>query len=291
MTNDLNPSAPSRAEVEPVAAAVSRPLQSLRKHWLPALLIMGLGTGSGVALGVTRPVTYTAEARVAVGAGDLSTGAIAGFPLAAKELASNYARWINDQGLRNDQTEGVTMAASPIPESSIIRVEGTGTNLAAVTKATEATANELVKAANGDGTNLDPKVTFTAYTKASDEWAAAKSALTTAQAQLDKLLATPNGATTGTVGTTSQITTAREAVTKAMALETQKLQYMNALGAKYQNQLVNASQAADLVVVRKAEESSNDRMSQIQRYGLLGLIVGSALALLAAVALDRRERR
>lgn len=291
MTNDLNPSAPSRAEVEPVAAAVSRPLQSLRKHWLAALLIMGLGTGSGVALGATRPVTYTAEARVAVGAGDLSTGAIAGFPLAAKELASNYARWINDQGLRNDQTEGVTMAASPIPESSIIRVEGTGTNLAAVTKATEATANELVKAANGDGTNLDPKVTFTAYTKASNEWAAAKSALTTAQAQLDKLLATPTGATTGTVGTTAQITTAREAVTKAMALETQKLQYMNALGAKYQDQLVNASQAADLVVVRKAEESSNDRMSLIQRYGLLGLMVGSALALLAAVALDHRERR
>ncbi|WP_420176371.1 hypothetical protein [Luteococcus sp. OSA5] len=283
MTNEMNTYAPPRTEVEPVAEAVSRPMQSLRRHWLSALIVMVLGTIAGVGLGATKPVTYTAEARVAVGTGDLSTGAIAGFPLAAKDMASNYARWVNDRGLRNGSTDGVTMAASPIPESSIIRIEGTGTDLAAVTAATKKTAEELVSSANGEGTKLDPKITFDQYTKAAAQWSKAKSDLNAAQSELEELQADD--------AATSRIEAARKKVTAAMAEETQQLQHMNALGAKYQKQMVDTSEAADLVLVRDAEESSNDRTSLMQRYGLLGLVAGGALALLLAVALDRRQRR
>ncbi|WP_394274940.1 hypothetical protein [Luteococcus sp.] len=284
MSNHIPSSSLSRAEVEPVAEAVSRPMQSLRRHWIPALIMTLLGAVAGVGLGSAKPVTYTAEARVAVGTGDLATGAIAGFPLAARDMASNYARWINDQGLRNGSTKGVYMAASPIPESSIIRVEGTGTDLAAVKAATKKTAEELVAAANGEGTKLDPQLTFAEYQKATTDWSAAKSAMTKAQNTLDKLQADK-------ASSKASIEEARGELTKAMALETQKLQHMNALGAKYQNQVVNASQAADLVIVRDAEESSNNRTSLIQRTGLLGVIAGGGLGLLLAVTLDRRKRR
>ena len=100
-------------------------LRSLRRYWIAAVLLTLLTSAAGVSIALNRPPTYTAEARLAVGPDSNSAYSIAGFPTAARDLAANYARWVQNNATSGTWApEGVSsVTASPIPESGVIRIE------------------------------------------------------------------------------------------------------------------------------------------------------------------------
>ncbi len=271
---------PEFREEEPFTRAASNPFHALRRHWVSGTLITLLFAAIGVACAFVVPVTYTAEARVAVGSGDLTSGAIAGFPLAASQLASNYARYVNNAGVAGtDVPEGVELSASQIPDSNVIRIEATSTDPAAAAAAANTAATSLIDAVNADG---DPRAAavFDEFAKASEADAKAQTELAAAQQVLDRLLAKDQS-------TNAAIKSARAAVTDAAAKADQTSLTAGALRQKYTNLVANTSTAAKLQLVRTAEATSSNRTSWIERLGLLGLVVGLAVSLVVAV---RRER-
>jgi hypothetical protein len=256
------------------------PLTALLRLWPVALVLAGAGAFAGVTYAQGQPTTYTAETRLAVGMGDLSSGAIAGFPEAANQLASNYSRYVNDQGLTGS-SDLAAVAASQIPESNVIRIEAVSTDQRAAVAQVARTADDLVDEVNNPRTDLSDLLQT--YKEAAANWARTSTQLAGAQAEFNRLQANANA-------TPQRLDRASIRLQAALSDEASARVQKDALGARYQNR-VTSSVAADLSVVREASVVSDDRRSRIERYGLLGGVAGIAAALLLAVAWDRRRSR
>ena len=242
------------------------------------VLFAALGAGAGFLM----PVTWTAESRVAVGSGDLTSAAIAGFPLAASQLASNYARYVNDTGVAgNPVPANVALSASQIPDSNVIRIEATSADPAAAQAAANDTAQKLMDEVNDNGREPLDQV-YEAFSKAADDDAAAEGDLAAAQHTLDNLLGQ-------TDAKKSAIASARDKVTKASAKAARTGVVSDSLRQKYTSMVAGASTAATLRLARTADTLSSNRTSQITRFGLLGLAAGAVIGLLPAIGLDRRR--
>jgi len=233
----------------------------------------------------SKASTYTAESRVAVGKGDLTSGAIAGFPMAASAMASNYARYVSDSGIEGKTSvpAGVEVTASQIPESAVIRIETTGMDREAVVQAAQSTADDLVKKVNAGASEADPATTLEQYRKASADWAAAKATREAAQSRVGEL--------SGRGSTAAARAAANKAKADAEARESFLQVQMDGLGDKYRQQISQSSTAANLTVVKEADIVKSDKAGRQQRMALIGLAAGLALALVIATLLERAARR
>lgn len=271
-------------EAEPVTRATAGPLTALRRHWpaATALALVGALLGAGVAFIV--PTTWTAESRVAVGAGDLTSGAIAGFPIAASQLASNYARYVNDRGVAGtDVPEGVELSASQIPESNVIRIEASSADPDAARAAANTAATELIDTVNA-GSRTTAEEVYAEFQELAGEDAAAQTALAAAQHDLDELLAEEDPSRRA-------VAAAREDVTEAAAKAADTAMRANAVRQRYTTLVAGTSSAANLLLVREADALESNRASLLARLGLAGLAAGAAAGLVLAVALERRRQR
>ncbi|MFT4217186.1 MAG: hypothetical protein QM619_08400 [Micropruina sp.] len=240
-----------------------------------------VGAAIGIGIGFASPVTYTAESRVAVGAGDLSAGAVAGYPVAAESLASNYARYVNDRGVaQTDVPEGVTLSASQIPESNVIRIEAASADPEAATSAANTAADQLVSVVNDGGRQTTESV-FEEFTEAASDDAKAQTRLAAAENDLNDLLLDEDSPK-------SDIQDARSAVTKATAAAANTAAKAAALRQKYTNLVDGSAVAGNLLVIRTAGDPTSNQMSAMSRLGLLGLVVGAAAGLVIASTLERR---
>lgn len=270
------------SEDEPFTRDATRPFESWRRHWVLGTAVTVLFAALGAGAGFLMPVTWTAESRVAVGSGDLTAAAIAGFPLAASQLASNYARYVNDTGVAgNPVPANVALSASQIPDSNVIRIEASSADPAAAQAAANDTAQTLMDEVNDNGSEPLDQV-YETFTKAADEDAAAESDLAAAQDALDKLRGR-------TDASKSAIASARDKVSKASAKAARTGLVSDALRQKYTSMVAGASTAATLRLARTADTLSSSRSSQITRFGLLGLAAGAVIGLLVAIGLDRRR--
>ncbi|MCC6496401.1 MAG: hypothetical protein IT193_09095 [Propionibacteriaceae bacterium] len=268
-------------EDEPFTRRATGPFESWRRHWVLGTLVTVLFGAAGAAAGFLMPVTWTAEARVAVGSGDLTSGAIAGFPLAASQLASNYARYVNDSGVAgNPVPENVELSASQIPDSNVIRIEAKSADPEAARAAANETAQQLMDAVNSNGDEQLTQV-YDAFTEAAQDDAAAESDLAAAQHTLDRLLAAD--------ASNARIRDARDEVTEASAKAARTGLLSDSLRQKYTAMVANTSTAAQLKLARTADSLASNRNSLVTRYGLLGLAGGAVISLLLVVALDRRR--
>ena len=269
-------------ESEPLTQVAIGPLVAWRRHWVKGVAAALVGAALGVAIGFAMPVSYTAESRVAVGAGDLTSGAVAGFPLAASGLASNYARYVNDRGIgQTDVPEGVKLSASQIPESNVVRIEATSADAAAATAAANMAADQLVAIVNNHGQQSIDEV-FEQYTRAATIDAKAQTKLAAEQYDLNVLLNT-------TDSKKSKIKAARDDVTKASAAAALTSAKAAVLRQNYANLMTGNRTAATLMVVRTADGLSSNRTSRVSQLALLGFIVGAAGGLVLAVQLERRR--
>ncbi|MFT3886593.1 MAG: hypothetical protein QM713_00270 [Arachnia sp.] len=268
-------------ESEPFTQAAIGPLAAWRRHWVKGVAAAVIGAIVGVAAGFAMPVSFTAEARVAVGAGDLTSGAVAGYPLAAAGLASNYARYVNDRGVAQiDVPAGVTLSASQIPESNVIRIEAVSADAAAATSAANTAAEELVNLVNAGGRQSIDDV-FAAFTDAAKEDAKNQTQLTAAQRDLDLLLNDEDAKN-------DAIKAARDKVTEASANAAATSAKAGALRQKYANLVDGAKTAANLQLIRTSNDVASNRKSRLSQLGLLGLIAGAGAGLVIALGIERR---
>lgn len=138
----LSPEAPPRPSL----------LDAFRRYWYVVLVPAIVLAAGAVALGLERKPSYTAEAELNVGRVDIGTQAIPGFVEGAQTLADAYSRIADSQAVtdpvarklriaRVDASNRVT--ASPVAETTVLRVKTTGDSAADAVTLGQATTKEL----------------------------------------------------------------------------------------------------------------------------------------------------
>lgn len=267
------------------------PLAATRRHpWLCAALVL-LGVGAAVGYAYTQPVVYKAETRLAVAGSDLSAQLVPAFAFASEELAANYARYLNTEGTEDALAETigappgglVDIMASPIPESNVLRIEAEATTPEVAVEAAERLAEQLIEQVNQSRLqDAEAEEALQQYTDISAQVAAVEQEVLDITTRIDLVV----GGAAGDVGQLRAVLA--DAQTRLDVLSVQQ----QALAERYQ-QLVaaNSGTAADLDVVRPAEEVGDDRLARLQRLGLLGAAAGGALGVALSTFLERRRRR
>lgn len=258
-------------------------LTALRRRWLVATLMTLIGAGLGIGYASTRPTTYTGETRLGIGHGEMSALNIPGYPTASRDLASNYARWVTDQGVAGVAApDGVySLIASPLPDSSVIRVEAKAGSADLAVKGSEVAAQALVNEVNKVKAENDPA-------KILAEITANAQALSRAQGATNGALGKYNRELASTVATPDTIAAALDEYVKNDSTRAKLQVEQDGRLDRYRRLVSTRSTEAELLQVSAPRLSGDDRSSRLQRYGLLGIGAGGLLALLAATGLERR---
>lgn len=293
------------------------PLAALRRHWVVGGVLIVLGALAGVFAGTTRAVTYTAQARLAVGGQDLRNFQIPGFALAAQEVASNYARYVGLPQSQHDfrttlgaqSSQVLSVAGSPIATSNIVLIEVTATGRAVAVAAADTVAGSLMTQANVPNT---PTTTayLSHYIATSRKLYALQAQLTTAKRTLDKLAATATAPATAPAATPSAAVSA-PAVARpvapaaaAAALAAQQVVIDNlqteiavlsvqqqTLSGQYSSAVTGSTSYSQLVSAQTAVITVVSRDRTLEKYGLAGAVLGVLVALVVGVLLENRRVR
>jgi hypothetical protein len=262
------------------------------RRWPLALVLVVLGAVAGAAASTLVHTTYTSEVRLAVGGSDLSAQAVPGFALASQELASNYARFVTAAPVRSalppeEAANVLTVSASPVPESNVIRVEVTARDEASSLAAAAEAGRQLVAQVGKIVSSTGAPKTLAQYRELSRQVAEAQQRQSDAQALVDQLRSRPRSSGAGQ----PSLDQARQAAVDAAATLADLQVQQNALGALYQNQVGQGPSQNTLSVVSSAAVSGNDATSKAELYGLGGAALGAGLSAWAAATLERRRQR
>ncbi len=262
--------------------------QALLRNWLLVVLPAIVFAGVGAALALSRPPTYTAEARLSVGKADPTSPAFGGFVTAAAGLAAVYSRAVSAPGVvgpvsrQLSWSQGLVasrLTATPVQDSPIIRVIGTGPSAGSAEAVANAAAARLItyvtetNRSNPDGTRLLGLYHQVALEKAQTDASVA--------AANNRLALDPEN------GSLKSLVLQETASSEALGL------HLNGLSGAYLQ--AEASQAGTdvLAPLGTATSAGNDRGSKVQTMagvGLLaGLVIGVALAMWRANELMRRR--
>jgi len=263
------------------------PLTALRRHWGIGLVLVIGGTLVGAGVGAALPASYTAESRIAVGSNDLVALSIPGYAYAAGELAASTARYVdNSQALGalapvlgEDADQITDVTASPIPQSNIIRVEVTAGSEDVATRGTAALTDYLIEQSSRVNSASDVDQLLGQYAELSREVAEVSAARDRAVAAVEQRSAVVSPSA-------EQQAALVDLEARLSVLQARQ----GALQAQYENAVTSDDLSYQLVTVAEAAPSFDNSTSQVQRYGLLGLVAGLLAALLAAVLLERRRR-
>ena len=268
---------------------IRSPLTALRRFWWLGILLAMLGTAGGALFGAQRPVHITAETRVVVGAEEIAAYQVPAYAAASVQLAQNYARYVGVQveAGRLDSILGripglLSVGASPIPDSSVIRIEAVATNANAARRGAAGMATYLLKTVNSAAS-----VTATAdrllgqYRTASRVAGETAASRSEAEAQLNRVVSSNQSA--------SAVSQARDQLAQAVSDDATAQLQASALSSQYQFAVSPQQGAATLRLISQAAATLSDRRSTIQRYGAAGLLAGGVLALVLAIVLDRRR--
>lgn len=246
------------------------PLDALRRRWLLALVLVAVCAAGGAVLGSQQPTTYTSEARLVVGSADLDAYQVAGYAVASEALAANYARLVTDSPTSTDVITAAVgdaasdlsqIVASPIPNSNVVRIEVSGTDLEAATAAADAVAADLVAKTAGSRPSLQQLL---------DDYRQISVRVSGAQRDLDEARA-------------------RETVTARSELETLRLE-QSAVASSYQTAFANPLSNSSLAVLQPAALASDNDTRNVQLFGVAGAGAGLVLALISITLLFRNPR-
>ncbi len=281
MTEDALPSASPRR---------SSPLGALRQRWRLAVLVAGAGLLIGVAVGASRGASYTAEARVGVGTGSLAATSVAGYSLGAEEIAADYARSVTTDSSKDtlstalgSSVTGISAVnASPIPSSAIIRVDVTASSSALALRAAADVTTAFVSSINAavDGTSASS--VLKQYVDIEQQLLPLQNTQTAQRNALSRAQAD---------GTDAAVAAAENAL-NATTLQVNSLgTQAAALNVKYQTLVSQPQTENGLRPVQSAYLVGSNRHSLIERWGLIGLVLGGLLALAIAAWADSRQVR
>jgi hypothetical protein len=279
-----------REEVQPEPyVSVGR---STRAHWRLVALVALAGMAIGLVVGLLRPPTYKAEARLVVGKTiQLSNlAATPGLALASQQLASDYSRLVSTHAVLDETANrlgrqpgdlGGRVSASPIPQSPVIRLEAHAAHADDALALADAGAGALVQAVN----TLNQRQLQSAQ-ELLDQYRQADDALLRDQQTLKSL----------------QDRLTREGPDAPQALQDQVLAAqtavdadqlnLNALANDYEG-AISPGQLNEQVVQRvgKADPAGNDRTTFLQIALLVGLVGGALAGVALATVIDARAAR
>jgi uncharacterized protein involved in exopolysaccharide biosynthesis len=252
-------------------------LAALRAHKTVALAILVVVLAAAIVAGVLRPVTYTAQTRLNVGQGTITSQSIPGYATGVQSLASSYSRAIvarsvteplgQQLGLPTHVVER-RLTASPIPESSVIVVQATGPSEAKAVDLANRGGAQLISYVTQQGsTTRDAEQLLTRFRQATVE-------LVKASDRLDRLRRS---------GTSRRSIVGAQADVEAARLRSKTL------SQSYSQLQEGVSTSSLLQVLTEASGASDDRNAQVERLGVTGLLAGGFLGLCAALALQRRR--
>lgn len=257
----------------------------LRRHWVPMAVVTGALVLLALLVSLLRPPIYLAEARLAVGSGQMTALNIPGYPSAAQDMASDYARWLDDQGVQGQGVpEGtLSLAASPIVESSVLRIESTSHDSDVAVEAAAQSAQLLKEAVNDVRAENDPDVLMVEIQENVGPLLEAERAARSA------------GDTYRLASKEEQPETEVERRFQAFADATSKATRLqieqDARRDRYRSLVSTRSTEAELVDVQAAKIVGNDRIPVLQRNVFLGLLAGLLLASALALLLEYRRAR
>lgn len=270
-------------EEQPAQTSTERgtpPLLPLRERpgLVAAFAAVGLVVGLGVA--AVTPTTYTAEARLAVGSGEMSSLSIPGYPTASASMASNYARWVTTTGAGGQVlADGdVTLSASPIPESNVIRLEAESRDKDAALAAADDAASALTDEVNKVRDEDNPEKLLEQITANQPEVATAEQKqLVLANQYRDAVARNISGELAE-----EQIAGIEERYTAANAEYSALKLSQTALEQRYIRLSSQKTTEAELNTIQPAEISGDTSFVKFQRFGLVGLVGGLAAGFVAA---------
>lgn len=267
--------------------AAPRPLSHrLRAHWQLIAIATGLCLVLTLALTwLVRPPIHTAEARLAVGSGQMTALNIPGYPTASEAMASNYARWVNHQGVQGqDVPEGtLSLAASPIVESNVLRIEATSHDPDVAVRAAGEAADALREAVNQVADFNDPEALIAEISDNVAPLIVAREAAQRAQRDYNEIRDDELPQAEVDEAFESMVAAQQELI--ALELE------QDGRRDRYRSLTASRSTEADLVEVLPAQEMGDDQMSVLQRNGLLAVLLGLLASGGAAWLIDRRRPR
>ena len=275
----IRPAPGREAPVSPLRAAFLHPLLTLA----PVVMLVA----AAVVVAHARPVTYTAQSRVAIGSFSPSQDAAPGAAYAGTQFASAYSRAITahdvvapvakDTGLRPDEVAS-RLSATPIPDSPLLQISGTGPSQGAAVRLTNAATDALL-----------------AYVRRSDITGDQASDLLkrfhAAQAQADRAdsqVSLRQRAATRAPNSPSARNALTAAQTRADTLDLRA----RALRAAYLQQAQSESSGIPVRTLNDAGSATSDKPKTLKLVVTIaviaGLVVGIALA--TAVEASRRSR-
>ncbi len=259
--------------------------QAVRRHRLPAALVTIACTLLGVGAALGQPTTTTGEFRLAVGQGEMSALNIPGYPTATKDLASNYARWVTDQGVAGMRLpDGVTsLQASPLPDSSVIRIEATAADPDDATRGAKTAADALTAEVGRARAENDTGALLAEITANAPGVARVDSEATAALARYNRDVG--NDAAADVVAADLAAYAAANAARVPIDVQ------QDARKDRYRRLISTRTTEAQLFpVTEQAYVTGDDRARRVQRFGMVGFGLGVVLSLLLSSGLERRRR-
>ena len=261
------------------------PVAALRRRWWLAVVLAVAGLLWGLFAASLRSPLYSAEARVVVGSGAIAEYRVPGYAAASQQLAENYARYVGSQvalgrvsGFLGDVDGTVQdLISSPIPGSNVIRIEALSDDRDVARETAQAAAERLVEVVGEENSEAGaPDALLAEYTSASAEVGTAQATLQEARAELERAL--DAGAAVEALADVRQRVAAAVAAADVAGLR------QDAIGASYRQVQAALAPGNGLSIVADAAVTGNDLRSRQERYALIGLAIGLALAVVGAPA-------
>ena len=258
------------------------PLVSVLRHpflaLLPTLVLLCMLVGT--ALGT--PAVHRAQSQVLVGRVDVESTAIPGFVAANQQLAGLYSRIAETSviaapagdavGLTADEVLAQS-SASPVPESSILRIETTGTSERDALTLAEALTTQLLTYVQANSVRpAGVEAALAEFQQANRELLAAQEEL---QVQNRALAQLRERAGEGSQAAPVLAQVERVQAAQA-AVNTRQLQ-VNALGGTFQDTERGSAQRNSLQAIGEPVSLGTDRRSKLQLAIAASLLLGTVL--------------
>jgi uncharacterized protein involved in exopolysaccharide biosynthesis len=263
--------------VGPLAAMLQRPLL--------VVAILVVCAGAGLALGLARSPIYTAESRLGVGNTDIESQSLPGYVAATQSLAGSYSRAIDSDTIlaRLSRTLGQPpallagrLSASPVAESSVIRVGSRSTSAADAVRLANAGSSALVAYVRGLGASSAESMKV--LTNLRSTTLRLERLRDLRQALAKRYAAAPTERLQARMQTAAADASTAEAQVKA-------------LGVQYAADQQNMPKDAFISVLHTATGAASDRRSALQLRIFTGGVAGLLFAAALTTALANRRRR
>jgi uncharacterized protein involved in exopolysaccharide biosynthesis len=236
-----------------------------------------LGAVVGLAIGFSRPATYTASATLQVGQVNPNSAGFLGYVQSASSLATAFSRAIAAAPVLAEVEDKLDLPASaavprlssePIPLAPAFRVIATGDSEAAAMGLANVAAGAVVTyESKANSANPQAKELLAAYREAT-------ASLRRSEAKVDGLAGEENEK--AMIGAEAERNAAK---VKLRGIETA---YVTAVTSQ-------APREGLVTVLAGATSAESDRKSKVELYGFLGLLAGLLLGCLAAVGREHRR--